>query len=144
MKKIWIALCACRLLAYECAEEKSFWDYHPIHVGGNLIALGKANVERKRGQNDGELLFNKANVFAYCFLPVNECTFFLPRVEWNAFTMDWNRNPRFRETHFSYVQFALTLLTQALDAWKWIARVDYNIDLKHFSRPGQYGLFSGL
>lgn len=144
MKKILTILFACRLMAYECCEEKSFWDYHPIHVGGNIIALGNADVKRKRGPEDGELLFNKANAFATCFLPISQCSFFLPRVEWNTFTMDWNHNPRFKETHFHYMQFALTFLSTAVETWRWVARIDYNVDIKHFSRPRTYGLFSAL
>ncbi len=145
MKRILLFFLSFQLFAQECCrEEKSFWDYHPLHVGGNLIALSKADVDRRHGPKDGEVAFNKANAFIYVLLPISECSFFLPRMEWNTFTMDWNRNPRFNETHFHFMQFALTFLSQALETWKWVARVDYNIDIKHFSHPRTYGLFSAL
>ncbi len=141
-----ILLFAFSLSAEEFCEpsSESIWDYHPIHVGGNLIAIGKANVEIKNGSQDGELTYNKANAFLYCFLPVNRTSYFLPRVEWTTFTMDWNQNPKFNDTHFHYIQFALTFLSIAVEKWRWISRVDYNIDVKHFSHPKTYGLFSAL
>jgi hypothetical protein len=77
-------------------------------------------------------------------LPINRTSYFFPRVEWNTFGLDWNRNPKFKETRFSYMQFALTFLSIGLEKWRWISRIDYNIDLKHFSRPKTYGLFSAL
>ena len=122
----------------------SIWDYHPIHAGGNLIAVGNANVKQKGGEPDGELTYNKANAYAYCFVPISRQSYFLPRVEWNAFTMDWDRNPKFHETHFQFVQFALTFLSTAVEKWRWIGRIDYNIDVKHFTHPKTYGLFSAL
>ncbi len=144
MKKFFALLFAFRLFAYECCgEEKSFWDYHPLHVGGNLIAVGRADIEKKRGGDDGDLFYDKANAFAYFLLPISDCSFFIPRVEWNTFTMDWNHNPRFHETHFHFVQFALSFLTQAVETWKWIARIDYNMDIKHF-HSHKYALFSAL
>lgn len=145
MKKIFLLLVAYQIFSQECCyEEKSFWDYHPIHVGGNFIQIGSANLDPKHQPQDGQLTFNKGNAFAYIFLPISECSFFLPRVEWNTFTMDWNHNPRFNETHFHYMQFALTFLSQAVETWRWVARIDYNIDIKHFSHPRTYGLFSAL
>ncbi|EKE08104.1 MAG: hypothetical protein ACD_17C00345G0001 [uncultured bacterium] len=42
------------------------------------------------------------------------------------------------------MQFALTFLSTGLDTWRWIARVDYSIDAKHFAKPKTYGLFSML
>ena len=122
----------------------SIWDYHPIHAGGNLIAVGNANVKQKGGEPDGELTYNKANAYAYCFVPISRQSYFLPRVEWNAFTMDWDRNPKFHETHFQFVQFALTFLSTAVEKWRWLGRIDYNIDVKHFTHPKTYGLFSAL
>ncbi len=145
MKKWIFFLLATHLVAQESQESKSIWDYHPIHVGGNAIFLGRADVERRKGGGeDGDVLFNKENVYVYCFVPISKCSFFLPRVEWNTFAMDWNHNPRFQETRFNYVQFALTFLSQALETWRWISRIEYNIDTKHFSRPKTYGLFSAL
>lgn len=145
MKKLTLLLLSLSLYAQEpCEEAKSIWDYHPVHVGGNGIFIGKADLDRKRGSHDGDLIFNKANAFIYTFVPINQCNFFLPRIEYNTFEMNWNRNPRFHETRFHYMQFALTFLTTGLDKWRWIARADYNIDIKHFSHPGTYGLFSAL
>lgn len=145
MKKLFFLFFALNLLAQDDFREgKTLWDFHPLHVGGNLIAIGKANVDLKNGRHDGSVLFNKANLFTYFLLPISESSFFLPRLEWNSFTLDWNHNPRFKEKHFHYVQFALTFMSLAVQTWRWIARVDYNIDIKHFSHPKTYGLFSAL
>lgn len=145
MKRIFLLLAALRIFAQEYQlEEKSFWDYHPLHIGGNLIFIGPGKVDLKNGGQDGKLTFNKENAFCYFLLPISKCSFFLPRVEWNTFEMDWNHNPRFQETRFHYMQFALTFFSQAVEAWRWIARIDYNVDTKHFSSPRTYGLFSAL
>lgn len=146
IKKAFFLLFAFGLCAEEFCEppSESLWDYHPIHVGGNLIAIGKANVDPRNGPHDGELTYNKANAFLYCFLPISRCSYFLPRVEWNTFTLDWNRNPKFHETHYHFMQFALTFLSIAVEKWRWIGRAEYNIDVKHFSHPRSYGLFSAL
>lgn len=143
MKKLLILLTTFSLIADEW-DDKSFWDFHPLHAGGNLIAIGDADVKIKNGSHDGQALFNKANVFTYFMLPISKCSFFMPRVEFNTFTMDWDKNPFFNEKHFYYMQFALTFYSHAVDTWRWIARADYNIDVKHFSSPGLYGLFSAL
>lgn len=145
MKKLLPLLLALTLFAQEEPEESiSLWDYHPIHVGGNAIAIGQANVDLKHGSHDGNLTFNKENAFLYCFLPISKESYFLPRVEWNTFDLNWNNNPKFNETRFYFMQFALTFLSIAVEKWRWIARAEYNIDIKHFSHPKSYGLFSGL
>lgn len=144
MKKLCFLLFAITLYGNGLEEGKSLWDYHPLHVGGNLIAIGDADVEIKHGPHDGDLSFNKENLFTYFFLPVSKTCFFIPRVEWNAFTLNWDKNPYFKETNFHYMQFALTFFTIAIDTWRWILRTDYNIDIKHFAKPGEYGLFSAL
>lgn len=142
MKKYLPLLLSALLFAEE--PQPSLWDFHPIHAGANLIALGKANVQPKGSDDNGELIFNKANVFLYSLLPINRESFFFPRIEWSAFTMNWNKNPKFRQKYFEFVQFALTFLTTAAEKWRWVARVDYNIDAKHFSQAKTYGLFSAL
>jgi len=129
------------------AEEQSgsLWDYHPLHVGANTIRIGGAPVTlTSNSAYDGKLFFRKTNAFLSMLLPVNNTTFFIPRVEWNTFTLNWARNPRFNQTHFYYFQFGLTLYTYALDKWRWIFRIDYNLDQEHFSQPGLYGLTTGL
>ncbi len=145
LKKLFLTLFVLGLSAQEFDEPAlSLWDYHPIHVGGNAIALGKGNVDIKNGPHQGDLTFNKENAFLYCFLPISKESYFLPRVEWNTFAMDWDQNPKFNETRFHYMQFALTFLSIAVEKWRWIARAEYNIDIKHFSNPEKYGLFSAL
>jgi hypothetical protein len=146
MKKLLPLLLAISLCSQECEEpcRESIWDYHPIHVGGNAIAIGEANVDIKNGPRSGHLNYNKENAFIYCFLPISRTSFFLPRFEYNAFTMDWNKNPKFNETRFHYYQFALTFLSIGVEKWRWIARAEYNIDARHFSRAKTYGLFSAL
>lgn len=144
INKILPLLVAFQLFCEEPTESVSLWDYHPIHVGGNAIFLGNANVDLKNGPHSGNLSFNKENAFLYCFLPINKESYFLPRIEWNTFHLDWNQNPKFTETRFYFVQFALTFLSIGLEKWRWIARADYNIDIKHFSNPKSYGLFSAL
>jgi len=137
-------LFAAALVAQEGEPSKSFWDYHPLHGGGNFIALGKAEVDLKKGPSQGDVVYNKTNAFLYFLLPISKCSYFFPRVEYNVFTLDWNKNPKFKETHFQFVQFALTFLSIAVEKWRWIARAEYNLDVKHFSHPKTYGLFSAL
>jgi hypothetical protein len=128
------------------AEEpsRSLWDYHPLHMGGNLLRLGGAEVTPRKSHEDGKLYFRKSNVFLNMLVPVSETTYFFPRVEWNTFTLDWSQNPKFHSTHFYYAQFGLMMYSTGLEKWRWIARIDYNIDLEHFSQPGPYGLLTGL
>lgn len=146
MKKIIFLLLAITLAAQESEPppSQSLWDYHPLHAGGNAIAIGNANVDLKGGSHSGEVTYNKANAFVYMLLPISKFSYFFPRVEYNFFTLDWNKNPKFNETRFQYVQFALTFLSIAVEKWRWVARTDYNIDVKHFSHPKTYGLFSAL
>ncbi len=143
MKRFLFLLLSLSLFAQEAPSE-SLWDYHPIHAGGNLIALGSAAVDPKHQPQDGNVIFNKANAFLYMLVPVSRTSYFFPRVEYNAFTLNWDKNPKFHETHFQFVQFALTFLTIGLEKWRWIARADYNLDVKHFSNARDYGLFSAL
>lgn len=123
MKKLLLLLVSFSLFAESlCEEGKTIWDYHPIHIGGNGIFFGKADLDRRRGSSDGQLTFNKENAYIYTFVPINRCNFFLPRIEYNTFEMNWDRNPRFNETRFQYMQFALTFLTNGLESWRWILR----------------------
>ena len=137
------ALCFLFFTSALAAEESlgSLWDYHPIHAGGNLIRFGSADVDAPQ---KGHLHFRKSNAFLQMLAPISRTSYFFPRVELNAFTLDWNKNPKFNQTHFYYMQFALTFYTTAIDQWRWIFRADYNLDLEHFSQPSLYGLFSGL
>lgn len=128
------------------AEEQShsLWDYHPLHLGGNAIWIGDADVTPRKSHEDGHLAFRKENAYLYMLLPISEKSYFFPRVEWDTFTLRWNENPKFNQTQFYYLQFGLTFYTIALDNWRWIMRADYNLDTKHFSKPGLYGLTTGL
>ena len=145
MKKILTALLL--LNAHLSSEEpsRSLWDYHPLHVGGNIIRLGGAEVTPRKGDKDGgHLYFRKTNAFLFMLLPISETSYFFPRVEWNAFTLDWNKIQKFTDTHFYYVQFGLTFYSTAIEKWRWILRADYNLDQEHFAEPGLYGLTTGL
>lgn len=142
MKRIFLFFFTATLIAQE--KEPSYWDFHPIHAGGNFIAIGQADVEARRGPERGELYFNKANAYAYILLPVSHTSFFFPRVEYNVFNLHWNQNPKFHQTHFHYMQFVLTFYSIAVEKWRWILRGDYNIDVDHFEHPGSYGLYSAL
>jgi len=126
------------LLAQE--QSYSYWDFHPWRIGGQFIRVGKANCDH----HQGNVHYRKSNVFTTILLPVDYNNFFFPRVELNYVTFDWSKNPKFHETHFYYMQFALTYYTTALEKWKWIARFDYNLQIEHISHPGQYSLYSGL
>lgn len=125
------------------AEEPSYtyWDVHPLHVGFNSIFLGGAPVSKT--SLGGDLVFNKASAFVYLLAPINEKNYFIPRVEWTTFEMDWDKNPKFNTTRFNYVQFALTFFTNALEKWRWVLRADCNMDTSHFG-DSKYNLFSTL
>jgi hypothetical protein len=144
MKKLILYFFAIGLTAQELEEpSKSLWDYHPIHAGGNLLAIGNAGVEHKDGSDFGKMSFNKENAFVYGFVPISRTSYFLPRVEWNTFSLDWNENPKFNQHRYDFIQFALTFLSIAVEKWRWIARADYNTDVNHFGHS-RYGLFSAL
>ncbi len=142
MKKVIILLFIPYLLI--CDEEPSipltWWDVHPVHVGGNAIWIGRADIE----DEGGDLYFRKSNAYVSLLIPLSKTTFFTPRVEWDNFTMDWNKNPKFHETNFNYMQFGLLFFSMGLDNWRWILRANYNIDVDHFNHPGTYSLFSFL
>ncbi len=144
MRKLFLILVAAACFADEDYSKYSYWDFHPLHAGASAHAIGKANVDPKHFSHDGELTFNKACFFTYLLLPISKCSYFFPRVEWNTFNLDWNRNPKFKETQFQYMQFALTFFSIALEKWRWIARGEYNIDVKHFSHGSSYALYSAL
>jgi hypothetical protein len=140
-KKFLLALLLPLLLFGQEEESAPFWDYHPLHMGGNFLRIGKADIDAPQ---KGNLLFQKANVFLNMLVPVSKKSFFFPKVEWDTFILDWNKNPKFHETHFSYLQFGLMFYTAEIENWRWILRAEYSIDTHHFSHPGTYGLFSGL
>jgi hypothetical protein len=144
MKKILFCLIAVLPPLFPEQPNLSYWDCHPIHIGGNAIAIGKANINTKQGARDGNLIFNKVNAFTYILVPVSTTTFFFPRFEWNRFTMDWDKNDKFNQKHFQFAQFALTCFSIAIEKWRWVSRVEFNFDLDHFSNFKQYGLFSAL
>ena len=144
MRKLAVLLLFASTPLFAEEQSHSLWDYHPLHLGANLIRIGGAAVEPKKGDAGGHLYFRKSNAFLFMLLPVSATTYFFPRVEWNTITLDWNQNPKFRDTHFYYLQFGITVYSTAIEKWRWIGRIDYNIDLEHFSQPGTYGLASGL
>ena len=140
-------LCSFFLFAQEQEPSRSLWDYHPLHLGGNSLYIGDAEVSvRQNGKDkkDGHLHFNKSNAFWYMLLPVSETTFFFPRVEWTTFELDWTKNTKFDEKRFYYLQFGMTMYSIAIEKWRWITRIDYNIDANHFSKAKPYGLWTWL
>lgn len=143
MKTLLCILYTLSLFAQDKATY-AYWDFHPLHVGGNVIGLGRADITPKHAPQTGSLVFNKANAFVYLLVPMSQSSYFFPRIELNTFAMDWNKNPKFHQTHFHYVQFALTFYSIAVEQWRWIARADYNLDVNHISHPRSYGLFSAL
>jgi Domain of unknown function (DUF6268) len=133
----------CPLLFFGEEEDISFsyWDVHPLHIGGNILRIGRAELDE--GDN-GHLYFRKNNAYLSLLVPINRHNYFIPKVEFNNFTLDWNKNQKFDETHFYYAQFGLTFYTNGLEDWRWILQGTYNLDLEHFSQPSLYGLFSLL
>ncbi len=119
----------------------SYWDVHPLHAGGQFLRIGKADCQS--GQ-EGNLHYRKSAAFATLLVPLNHHNFFFPKVEINYVTFDWNKNTKFSETHFYYMQFGLTYYTNAIERWKWIARFDYNLQIEHVSHPGLYSLYNGM
>ncbi len=143
-KHILFALIFCASGIFADEPSRSLWDYHPLHIGGNTIYIGDAEVTPRKQGEDGHLSFNKTNAFLFMLLPVSEKSYFFPRVEWNTFSVNWDKNPKFNQSRFYYVQFGLTFYTTAIEKWRWIMRLDYNVDTKHFSKPGSYGLGTGI
>ena len=140
-KNLFSALIFCAAPLFSEEKTYTYWDFHPLHAGASTIFIGKADV--KDTPYHGDLIFNKINTFLYMLVPINEKNYFIPRVEWNTFQMDWNKNPKFTSTDFNYVQFALTFFSNAIDKWRWILRADYNMDTHKFT-DSKYSLFSGL
>lgn len=135
---------ACSLSIAAFADDErnyTYWDVHPLHVGANAIFIGNASLSKT--PLGGDLVFNKAGGFVHMIVPVNEQNYFIPRVEWNTFEMNWDQNPKFESTRFDFVQFALTFFTNALEKWRWVLRADCNMDTHHFG-DGKYNLFSTL
>lgn len=141
-KVLFFALAPLVLFGEEDYSSMSYWDFHPLHIGGNMIRIGGAPVEAH--DYGGHLYFRKNSAFVNLLVPVSRTTYFFPRFDFVNFTLDWNQNPKFNETHFYYAQFGLMFYSTGLENWRWIIRADYNIDLEHFSQGGKYGLFSGL
>lgn len=125
---------------FACADP-SLWDFHPLHMGGNFVRVGKAEVT---DSPHGNLRFRKSNVFTSMLTPINHKNIFIPRVELYWVTFDWNKNPKFHDTHFHYLQLGLVYYCTAVDRWKWIARFDYNLQTNHLSNIGKYSLYNGL
>lgn len=151
-KKIFFTtiLATTALFSYEDdeLEQHSLWYYHPLHVGLQCIRNGKADCERHGGDihlhHLGNLHYRKSNAFVSMMLPINRNHIFFPQFQINYVTFDWNKNPKFNETHFYYLQFDLMYYTTALDRWKWIVRFDYNLQTEHLDHPGEYSLYNGL
>jgi len=120
----------------------SYWDFHPLHLGGNVLRVGGAKLTHT--EEGSRLFYRKTNAFFYMLVPISMKSYFLPRVEWTTFTMDWAKNPKFHQDHFYYAGFSLTFYTTAVERWRWIVRAEYNLDTEHFATPQLYGLFSGL
>jgi hypothetical protein len=141
-----VSIASFSLTATELETEKddpiSYWSLHPLHIGGNAIQLGSADV--RDVSKGGELTFGKYNIFADLLVPVTKKTYFFPRVDWTTFTLDWNHNPKFNQKQFDYAQFSLTFFSIEMEKWRWIMRASYNLDIKYFDNPSQYGLFTGL
>ena len=140
-----LAMLSCSTLSAQ--EEHSLWYYHPIHIGGQAIRCGKAECFDEKPEHRhqiGNVHFRKTNAFLSMMAPISQHHVFFPRLEFNYVTFDWNKNRKFNDTHFYYLQFDLMYYCTALDRWKWIVRFDYNLQTEHLSHPGQYSLYNGL
>ena len=123
MKKIFslcclaASLCCARGFAQDSdINSYSYWDFHPIHLGGNVLRLSGANISDT--SLGGRLFYRKTNAFLYMLLPISTKTYFLPQVNWTTFTMEWAKNPKFHQNHFYYAGFSLTFYTTAIDTWR--------------------------
>lgn len=136
-----VALTLLAGAAQLCAEQEyTWWDCHPIHVGGNSIFLGSGSVSKTPA--GGNLTFHKIGTYFYVLTPINQNNFFIPKIEWNTFQLHWDKNPKFTQTGYNYLQFALTFYTNSIEKWRWVLRGDYNLDVQH--PTNEYGLFSAL
>src|SRR5579872_1121646 len=121
-----VVIASTSLLIAEEETTFSYWNIHPLHIGGNAIRLGSADVTEV--PEKGHLIFGKYNAFLDLLVPVTKKSYFFPRVDWTTFTLDWNKNPKFNATQFNYTQFSLSFFTTDLENWRWIMRAQYNLD----------------
>ncbi|MDE3055940.1 MAG: hypothetical protein KGI80_04525 [Verrucomicrobiota bacterium] len=132
---------ALPLLAFGIDTGCSYWDYHPLHAAGQTIQIANAHIDAPQG---GKLYFGKTQAYVSMLTPITETSYFIPEVQWNQLIVDWNKNPKFDTTTFSYAQFGLLFYSTGLDRWRWIVRGTYDLDIEHFSNPSLYGYFSWL
>ena len=99
------------LFAEEETPSHSLWDYHPLHVSAQTLQTAKADVDAPQG---GDLYFGKTMAYVSMIVPITKTSYFIPRVEWVQFALDWDKNPKFDETHFSYTQFALLFYSKGM------------------------------
>jgi hypothetical protein len=137
---------ACALFAEQKPEAAyTYWDIHPLHVGGETIFVGQAPVTNTHtNRHQGQLTFNKNEAFLSILLPVSRTIIFIPRFEYSLIHLHWDQNPKFNQQWFEYFKPGLILFTNELDRWEWLVRADYNFDTKHFSEPMRYGLFQAV
>ena len=57
----------------------SYWDFHPLHIGDNMIRIGGASVDSD--DYNGHLYFRKNSAYLNMLVPISRDSYFFPRVE---------------------------------------------------------------
>jgi hypothetical protein len=131
-------LLTCAMLlttATAMAAEYGFSDYYfidpdrPWHFDGRYRAVARADFDNhKRGHLD----FSDATAGVYYTQFLNDENSLTYEVGYDFMRLDWDKNPRFKQTNFNYLIGSLGFVSTTVDRWRWIVNVGFSVDAAYF------------
>ncbi len=144
---LWLAtITGCSLTSSLCAVTYGFSDYYFIdpqtscHVEGRYRAIGSAEF---KDHSYGKLNYADGNAAVFYNHSFNEDNAISFEVEYDYLKLDWDKNPRFKQTNFNYFVGSFGFISTEIEKWRWIMNTGFSVETNNFNF-GQTAVYHGL
>ena len=146
-KSLWFAtLAGCSLSSSLYAVSYGFSDYYFVdpdtswHMESRYTAIGAAEFDH---HEYGKLNYAEGNAAVFYDHSFNEDNAISFEVEYDYLKLDWEKNPRFKQTNFNYFCGSVGYVSTEIEKWRWIINTGFSVEANDFNF-GHTGVYHGM
>lgn len=146
MKRAYLITPTVLLSSYLGAASYGFSDYYFAdpdrhwHVEGSYRWIGEAKFEKRHLSH---LNYADASAGLYYTQAIDDENTLTYGLSYDFLRLHWNKNPRFSQTNFNYLNGSLGFVSTTLDRWRWIVNAGFSVDAERFDF-GPSGVYHGM
>ena len=109
---------------YYFADPDRHW-----HLEGTYRWIAPADFEKHHFQ---KLDYADADAGIYYTQAIDDENTITYQLGYDFPKLDWNKNPRFSQTHFNYFIGSVGYVSTTLERWRWIVNAGFSVDAERF------------